>query len=102
MGKQRHCCNSAMDDLLVTKQNKCNDLQGQVQGLGNKAKDLTFKAKNLTFNAKDLSSKAKDLTSKAKDLAFKAKDLKIVLKNSLRLRTPITDNIHKIMVQHGT
>ena len=62
---------------------------------------MTFKAKNLTFNAKDLSSKAKDLTSKAKDLAFKAKDLKIVLKNSLRLRTPITDNIHKIMVQHG-
>jgi len=63
MGKQRHCCNSAMNDLLVTKQSKCNDLQGQEQGLGNKAeaKDLTFKAKG-----KDLTFKAK-----AKDLSFK-------------------------------
>ena len=45
-----------MNDLLVTKQSKCNDLQGQEQGLGNKAKakDLTFKAKgkDLTFKAK--------------------------------------------------
>ena len=56
MGKQRHCCNSAVNDLHITKQNKCNDLQGQVQGLGNKAKDLTFKAKDLSFKAK-----AKDL-----------------------------------------
>jgi len=47
-GKQRHCCNSAADDLFVTKQSKCNDLQGQEQGLGNKAK-----AKDLTFKAKD-------------------------------------------------
>ena len=63
MGKQRHCCNSAINDLLVTKQSKCNDLQGQEQGLGNKAKakDLTFKAKG-----KDLTFKAK-----AKDLSFK-------------------------------
>jgi len=76
MGKQRHCCKSAVDDLLVRKQSKCNDLQGQDQGLGNKAKDLTFNAK-----AKDLSFKAED------------KDLKIVLKDSLRPRprTPITD-----------
>jgi len=52
-----------MNDLLVTKQSKCNDLQGQEQGLGNKAKakDLTFKAKG-----KDLTFKAK-----AKDLSFK-------------------------------
>jgi len=56
MSKQRHCCNSAVNDLHITKQNKCNDLQGQVQGLGNKAKDLTFNAKDLSFK-----SKAKDL-----------------------------------------
>jgi len=31
--------------------------------------------------------------NKAKDWTFKAKDLKIVLKDSLRLRTPITDDI---------
>jgi len=75
MGKQRHCCNSAVNDVTVTKQSKCNNLQGQEQGLANKAKDLTFKAK------------ARDLTFKAK-----AKDLKIVLKISLRARprTPIT------------
>jgi len=74
MGKQRHCCNLAVNDLLVTiKQSKCNDLQSQEQGLGNKAK-----AKDLTFEAKDLSFKAK------------AKDLKIVLKDSLRPRTHIT------------
>jgi len=73
MDKQRHCCNLAVNDLLVTKQSKCNDLQSQEQGLGNKAKDLTFEAK-----AKDLSFKAK------------AKDLTIVLKDSLRPRTHIT------------
>ena len=57
-----------MDDLLVGEQNECNDLQGQEQGLGNKAK--------------------------AKDLGFKVKALKIVLKDSLgpRQRTPITDS----------
>jgi len=71
MGKQRHCCNLAVNDLLVTKQSKCNDLQSQEQGLGNKAKDLTFEAKDLSFKAK-------------------AKDLKIVLKDSLRPRTHIT------------
>jgi len=39
MGQQRQCCNLAVDDeLLATKQNKCNDLQGQEQGLGNKAR----------------------------------------------------------------
>jgi len=66
-----------VDDLLAGKPSKCNDLQGQEQGLKNKAKDLTFKAK-----AKDLSFKVK----------AKAKDLKIVLKDSLRPRprTPIT------------
>ena len=73
MGKQRHCCNLAVNDLLVTTESKCNDLQRQAQGLWNKAKDLTLKAK-------------------AKDLSFKAKDLKIVFQDSLRPRprTPIT------------
>jgi len=47
---------------LIREQSKCNDLQGQEQGLGNKAKDLTLMAK----------------------------DLKIILKGSLRPRTPIT------------
>jgi len=28
MDKQRDCCNSAVNDLLVTKKSKCNDLQG--------------------------------------------------------------------------
>ena len=73
-GKQRHYCNLAVNDLLVTKPSKCNDLQGQQQGPGNKAKDLTFKAK-------------------AKNMSFKAKDLKIVIKDSLRPRTPITDTM---------
>ena len=59
----------------ITKHSKFNGLQGQEQGLGNKAKDLTFKAK-------------------AKDLIFKAKDSKIVLKDSLRPRTPITGRLH--------
>jgi len=44
MGRQRHCCNLAVNDLLVTiKQSKCNDLQGQQQGLGNKAKAKDLK-----------------------------------------------------------
>ena len=30
----------------ASKQSKCNDLQGQEQGLGNKANDMTFKANN--------------------------------------------------------
>jgi len=51
-----------VNDLLVTKQSKCNDLQGQEQGLRNKAKGLSFK------------------------------DLKIVLKDSLRPRTPIIES----------
>ena len=54
-----------MNDLLVIKQSKCNGLQGEEQGLVNKAKDFSFKSK----------------------------DWKIVLKDSLRSRprTPITD-----------
>jgi len=60
MGEQRHCCSWAVDDLIVGKQSRCNDLQAQVQGLGNK------------------------------DLTCMAKDLKSVLKDSLRPRTPIT------------
>jgi len=93
MGKQRHCCNSAVNDVTVTKQSKCNNLQGQEQGLANKVKDLTFKAK-------------------ARDLTFKAKDLKIVLKISLRARpkTPITGyfkfctkaDISQLNLPHGT
>jgi len=35
---------------LVGKQCKCNDLQVQEQGLGNKAKDLTFKSNNNNNN----------------------------------------------------
>jgi len=50
----------------ITKHSKFNGLQGEEQGLGNKAKDLTFKAK----------------------------DSKIVLKDSLRPRTPITGRLH--------
>ena len=63
-----------MNDLLVTKQSKRNDLQGQEQGLRNKAKGLSFKAK----------------------------DLKIVLKDSLRPRTPIIESLSMVPLMKGS
>jgi len=51
-----------VDDLLVGEQNECNDLQGQEQGPGNKAKakDLAFKVKALKIVLKDSRAKTKD------------------------------------------
>jgi len=42
-----------VNELLVRKQSKCNDLLGREQGLENKAKDLTFKANAFKAKAKD-------------------------------------------------